>query len=37
MRLKKLKKVIRNFANWYNNKRIQSNLGWKTPRQVAVV
>ncbi|MDJ1646390.1 IS3 family transposase [Mycoplasma phocimorsus] len=29
MRLKELKKVIRNFVNWYNNERIQSNLGWK--------
>ncbi|MDJ1647188.1 IS3 family transposase [Mycoplasma phocimorsus] len=31
MTLKELKKVIRNFVNWYNNERIQSNLGWKTP------
>ncbi|MDJ1646552.1 IS3 family transposase [Mycoplasma phocimorsus] len=37
MTLKELKKVIRNFIKWYNNERIQSNLGWKTPQQVAVV
>ncbi|MDJ1645846.1 IS3 family transposase [Mycoplasma sp. M5725] len=37
MTLKELKKVIRNFVNWYNNERIQSNLGRKTPQQVAVV
>ncbi|MDJ1649119.1 IS3 family transposase [Mycoplasma phocimorsus] len=34
---KEFKKVIWNFVNWYNNKRIQSNLGWKTPQKVAVV
>ncbi|MDJ1645986.1 IS3 family transposase [Mycoplasma sp. M5725] len=36
MTLKKLKKVIRNFVNWYNNERIQSNLEWKIPLQLAV-
>ncbi|MDJ1646094.1 IS3 family transposase [Mycoplasma sp. M6447] len=37
MTLKELKKITRNFINWYNNDRIQSNLEWKTPRQVAVM
>ncbi|VEU61319.1 Uncharacterised protein [Mesomycoplasma dispar] len=29
-----LKEQIKNYLNFYNQKRIQSNLNWKTPEQV---
>ncbi|WP_246777993.1 IS3 family transposase [Mycoplasma zalophi] len=32
-----LNQKINDYVFWYNNDRIQSNLGWKTPQQYAVV
>ncbi|MBR6078826.1 MAG: IS3 family transposase, partial [Treponema sp.] len=29
------KKLIDDFIEYYNNERIQQNLGWKTPSEVA--
>nr|WP_241003398.1 IS3 family transposase [Mycoplasma sp. Mirounga ES2805-ORL] len=31
-----LNEKIREYIFWYNNDRIQSNLGWKTPQQFAM-
>lgn len=28
------KKLIDDFIDYYNNERIQQNLGWKTPNQI---
>ena len=35
MKLEKLKKLIKNYINWYNNERIQKRLQWKTPSDVS--
>ena len=32
---KKTKKLIDDFIEYYNNERMQQNLGWKTPSEVA--
>lgn len=32
--LQEVKNIIKEYVQWYNNKRIQSNLDWKTPNQV---
>jgi len=37
MKFEEIKEVIKEYIDWYNNKRIQKRLQWKTPAEASVM
>jgi hypothetical protein len=35
MKFKEIKQLVANYINWYNTKRIQKRLHWKTPAEAS--